>query len=445
VNHLLREVLPVLGLDEGYAAAHLDLAVGSALPATLPVNTLACGSVAAAGLAGAALRGGETVHVDPRQVAVSFRNDQLQTVDGKHEPGFAPLSGFFEAGDGWVRTHANYPHHRARLVRALQLQEDATRNQAAAAIAARPAQEVEDLVTADHGIAVRVRAVGEWMSSPPGLAVGSHPLLEVSAVAATDPVVVRPRPRVLDLTRVLAGPVATRTLAQLGCDVLRVDSPHLPELEALHLDTDAGKRSTLVDLHNEHARHRLHELLARADVLVTGYRPGALAAYGLDPHHLAEAHPHLVCATLTAWTPTGPWGARRGFDSIVQAATGIALIESRDGASPGALPAQALDHATGYLLAAGVLSALRQRATEGGTWRVEAHLARTAHWLLQTDALDGPSAPVDDPGPWLVEADTAYGRVAQSRPAFGFDDAPRQFAWVGRRRGTDEAVWDPDD
>ncbi|MEO6411538.1 MAG: CoA transferase [Pedococcus sp.] len=443
MNHLLREVLPVLALDEGYAAAHLDLAAGSALPGALPVSTLACGAVAAAGLAGAALRGGEQVRVDPPQVAVSFRNDQLQTVNGKHEPGFAPLSGFFEARDGWVRTHANYPHHRTRLLRALALREDATREDAAAAIAERSAQEVEDVVTADHGIAVRVRTVAEWMASEPGRAVATHDLLTVTATTTADPVDVPSRPRVLDLTRVLAGPVATRALAQLGCDVLRVDSPHLPELEAPHLDTDAGKRSTLVDLQDEHARHRLHELLARADVLVTGYRPGALAAYGLDPDHLAEQHPHLVCATLTAWTPSGPWGRRRGFDSIVQAATGIALIESRDGGSPGALPAQALDHATGYLLAAGLLTALRRRATEGGTWRVEAHLARTAHWLLQTDALDGPAVPVDDPGPLLVASDTVYGRVAQSRPAFGIDDAPRQFAWVGRRWGSDEAVWDP--
>jgi crotonobetainyl-CoA:carnitine CoA-transferase CaiB-like acyl-CoA transferase len=455
VNHLLREVLPALGLDEGYAAAHLDLAAGSALPAALAVNTLACGSVAAAGLAGAALRGGGRVHVDPRQVSVAFRNDQLQTVDGQREPGFAPLSGFFEARDGWVRTHANYPHHRARLLRALALPDDATRDDAARVIAGVGAQELEDLVTADHGIAVRARDVTEWMASGQAKAVAAHDLLSVrstgdaagsrlnptSGAAAREPA----RPRVLDLTRVLAGPVGTRTLAHLGCDVLRVDSPRLPELEALHLDTDAGKRSTLMDLHDEHARHRLHELLAQADVLVTGYRPGALAAYGLDPERLAEQHPHLVCATLSAWTTSGPWGRRRGFDSIVQAATGIAMIESRDGVTPGALPAQALDHATGYLLAAGVLTALRRRAAEGGTWRVEAHLARTAHWLLQTDALDGPAGQLDDPSPWLVETPTEHGTVVQSRPAFGTDHTPTQFAWVGRRWGSDEAVWDPSD
>ena len=441
MNHLLREVLPALGLDEGYAAAHLDLAAGSALPSALPVSTLACGSVAAAGLAGAALRGAHRVRVDPRQVSVSFRNDQVQTIDGERVPGFAPLSGFFEAADGWVRTHANYPHHRVRLLRALGLPDGATRDDAAAAIAERPAQAVEDVVTADHGIAVRVRSLGEWMASDQAHAVAGHDLLSVRAVGSSPSTPTRNRPRVLDLTRVLAGPVATRALAQLGCDVLRVDSPHLPELEAIHLDTDSGKRSTLVDLHNEHARDRVHELLAAADVLVTGYRPGALAAYGLDPERLAERHPHLVCASLSAWTPSGPWGSRRGFDSIVQAATGIASIESGDARTPGALPAQALDHATGYLLAAGVLSALRRRSEEGGTWRVEAHLARTAHWLLQTDALDGAATPVDDLAPWTVGTDTAYGHVVQARPAFSLDDAPREYAWVGRRYGTDEAVW----
>ncbi len=121
MNHLLREVLPALDLPESYAAQHLALAGASALPSALPVSTLACGSVAAAGLAASALVGGQRVRVDPRQVAVSFRADQLLSLDGASLPGFAPLSGFFEASDGWVRTHANYPHHRDRLLRALGL------------------------------------------------------------------------------------------------------------------------------------------------------------------------------------------------------------------------------------------------------------------------------------------------------------------------------------
>jgi len=431
----------VLGLDEPYAAAHLASAPGGALPAALPVGTLATGSVAAAALAGAALHGAAQVRVDPRQVAVSFRGDAVLTVDGRHEPGFAPLSGFFAAADGWVRTHGNYPHHRDRLLRALDLPAGATREDAARVIAKCSAQEVEDLVTADQGIAVRVRTLREWMSGEQAAAVGSHDLLSVAVTGDEPPRPVARRPRVLDLTRVIAGPVATRTLAYLGCDVLRVDSPRLPELAPQHLDTDAGKRSTLVDLHDEHARARLHELLADTDVVVTGYRPGALAAYGLGSDHLAELHPHLVCATLSAWTTSGPWGGRRGFDSIVQAATGIAMVESADGRRPGALPAQALDHATGYLLAAGVLAALRQRAARGGTWRVSAHLARTAHWLLQTDALDGPAREVEELAPWVTTTDTEMGRVRQSRPAFEVEGRPARFAWTGRLWGSDEAEW----
>jgi hypothetical protein len=441
VNPLLREVLPALGLDEAYAAEHLDLAAGSGLPAALPVGALATGSVAAAGLAGLALLGGSRVHVDPRQVAVSFRGDQVLSVEGRVEPGFAELSGFFRARDGWVRTHANYAHHRDRLLRALDLPTSATRDDATAAIADRSAQEVEDTVSADHGVAVRVRTLPEWMASPQARAVDGHDLLSVVSRAGPGRTPARRRPRVLDLTRVVAGPVATRTLALLGFDVLRVDSPHLPELPAQHLETGPGKRSTLADLHDPHARERLHELLEGADVLVTGYRPGALAAYHLDVEAVAERHPHVVHATLSAWTPTGPWGGRRGFDSIVQAATGISDIESRDGDEPGALPAQALDHATGYLLAAGILAALRLRAEEGGSWQVSAHLARTAHWLLRTDALDGPAAAVTDVEPWTQEASTESGRVRLSRPALRIDESPAQFTQVGGRWGADPAEW----
>ena len=442
MNPLLREVLPALGLDEGYAAAHLDLPPGSALPSALPVGTLAAGSVAAAGLAGAALLGADQVHVDPRQVAVSFRGDQVLTVDGRHEPGFAPLSGFFRASDGWVRTHGNYPHHLQRLLRALDLPVTATREDAEKAVAGWSAQELEDVVTADHGIAVRVRGLREWMAGPQAAAVDQRPLLSVTSTPGVGRISVPSRPRVLDLTRVIAGPVATRTLALLACDVLRVDSPHLPEIELQHLETGPGKRSTLMDLHEEHARERLHDLLDGADVLVTGYRPGALSAYHLDADAVAERHPHVVHATLSAWSPDGPWGERRGFDSIVQAATGIALVESVDGRTPGALPAQALDHATGYLLAAGILAALRRRATDGGTWRVSAHLARTAHWLLRTDALDGPATAVAEPKPWTEGHDTEVGRVRLARPALLVDDAPTRWARVGRRWGADEPVWD---
>lgn len=443
MNHLLREVLPALGLDEGFAADRLALAGGNGLPATLPVNTLACGSVAAAALAGLAMRGGERVLVDPLQVSVAFRNDRLQTIDGQVTDSFAPLSGFFRTSDGWVRTHANYPHHRHRLLRALSLADDAGPAQAEAALAERSAQQVEDAVTAAGGIALAVRDHPSWFAGEPAAAVDGHPVLEVDRRTTSDTraVPLPHRPRVLDLTRVLAGPVASRTLALLGCDVLRVDPPGLPEIEVQHVDTGAGKRSTLLDLRVADDRATLTRLLETADVLLTGYRPGALEAFGLGDEELTARHPRVVHASLSAWGTTGPWGERRGFDSIVQAATGISLIESPDGERPGALPAQALDHATGYLLAAGIMAALRRRAEAGGTWRVRADLARTAHWLLRTDALDARAQAVHDPAPWQVGADTAYGRVVQSRPAFRIDDGPATFPWPARRWGADAPEW----
>ena len=457
MNHLLREVLPALGLDEGFAADRLALAGGNGLPSTLPVNTLACGAVAAAALSGMAMRGGERVLVDPLQVSVSFRADQVLTIDGTTPDSFAPLSGFFATADGWVRTHANYPHHRQRLLRALGLPDDTGRPEVEAALADRSARQVEDDVTAEGGIAVAVRDHRSWFAGEQAAAVDTHPLLEVSRHAGrevaggsgagpaidTRPVPLSRRPRVLDLTRVIAGPVATRTLALLGCEVLRVDPPALPELEPQHVDTGAGKRSTLLDLRDVDDRATFLRLLGTADVLVTGYRPGALEAVGLGDDELAVSHPGLVHASLSAWGTAGPWGGRRGFDSIVQAATGIALVESPDGVRPGALPAQALDHATGYLLAAGVMAALRRRAEEGGSWRVRAHLARTAHWLLRTDALDARAELVADPAPWLVGADTAYGRVVQPRPAFRVDDGPTVFPRPAHRWGADAPEWGP--
>lgn len=443
MNHLLREVLPALGLDEAFAADRLALAGGNGLPSALPVNTLACGAVAAAGLAGVAMRGGERVLVDPLQVSVAFRNDQLQTIDGETPASFAPLSGFFRTADGWVRTHANYPHHRQRLLKALDLPDTAERAHAEAALAQLTARQVEERVTAEGGIAVAVRDHRTWFAGEAAAAVNEHAVLEVEqqGTNGVPAVPLSRRPRVLDLTRVLAGPVASRTLALLGCDVLRVDPPQLPEIEVQHVDTGAGKRSALLDLRATSDRATFSRLLETADVLLTGYRPGALEALGLGDEQLAAAHPGLVHASLSAWGSTGPWGGRRGFDSIVQAATGISLIESPDGERPGALPAQALDHATGYLLAAGVMAALRRRAEVGGTLRVRAHLARTAHWLLRTDALDTPGRPVEDPAPWQVGADTAYGRVVQSRPAFRIGGGPAEFAWPARRWGADAPEW----
>ncbi|MYR04306.1 CoA transferase, partial [Streptomyces sp. SID6139] len=213
------------------------------------------------------------------------------------------------------------------------------------------------------GLAVALRTPREWRATEQAALVAARPLVERATLgtapvralppldAAAAPLLPAAGVRVLDLTRVLAGPVATRTLALLGADVLRLDAPWLPELPDQHAETGLGKRSATLDLATR--RDAFEELLAEADVVVTGYRPGALDRFGLSPEALAERHPALVVAQVSAWGAYGPWGGRRGFDSLVQAATGIAVTEG-SAREPGALPAQALDHGTGYLLAAAV-------------------------------------------------------------------------------------------
>ncbi|WP_280216953.1 CoA transferase [Nocardia neocaledoniensis] len=411
------------GLGRPLSAATDEPDPGARLAATLPVWALAAGSVAAAAESANRFRAAAglstvPIRLDPARIAAAFGSERLFRRDGRAPSVFAELSGFFRARDGWVRTHANYPHHRERLAAAIGLPVDATADAATARFATMSAAEIEERAVAADAVAVRVRTEGEWATSPEGIAAATGPLvgIQLSNTTATTQgaphaaTVAHPLRgvRVLDLTRVLAGPVATRTLALLGADVLRVDPPRLPEIEWQFQDTCQGKRSTLLDLRAD--PEAFAELLAAADVLVTGYRPGALAAAGVR----VEDRPGLIHASVSAWGRTGPWGTRRGFDSIVQAASGISWLEGGPD-RPGALPAQALDHGSGYLLAAGVLDALRERQADGRGREVRVSLARTGAWLLAAgNRVTGhPAAEAPDPGTAVT-----HGEVTTAAPAF---------------------------
>jgi crotonobetainyl-CoA:carnitine CoA-transferase CaiB-like acyl-CoA transferase len=425
------------------------------LPSALATTELALGAVAAAATAAAALsqaRGGSLPmsRVDGRRVSAAYRSDRLLRIDGRGMNGFAELSRFWPTADGWLRTHGNYPHHRERLLSTLGLGEPAGADDVAGAIAQRSARDVEEALAAAGGIGVVVRSADEWRAEPQAFAVDAEPLVrwhslgdaEVRRLDRSPTAPLRPMAglRVLDLTRVIAGPVATRTLALLGADVLRVDSPRLPEIDWQQVDTGMGKRSTLLDLDDGRDRATFDELLASADVVVTGYRPGALTAYGLGPDELAARRPGLVVASLSAWGDTGPWGGRRGFDSIVQAATGIAMAESADGTTPAALPAQALDHATGYLLAAAIMNALTRQLVGEGGMQVQMSLARTARWLLDRDRpkMPGSLPAVDD---LLRERATPSGQLRYPPPAVQVTSGPDDWTSVGGRWGTDPPKW----
>ncbi|HEV6953804.1 MAG TPA: CoA transferase [Promicromonospora sp.] len=425
------------------------------LAAHLPVLDLALDAVRAVQrAAGRALadRPGAPPAPDPARVAAAFSSDRLLAVDGRPVEGFAPLSGFFRTADGWVRTHANYPHHRTRLTALVGLPDDVGRDAFAQRLTDLSAHGLEEDAAARGAVVVRVRSEQEWRGTAQGRAAAAGPLVPVTVAGAPDPARTRARRarggdgplggvRVLDLTRVIAGPVATRTLALLGADVLRVDPPEPAEIAWQHLDTGQGKRSTLLDLRTPSGLGTAQRLLDTADVLVTGYRPGAVEALGL------RVPDGVVTGRVSAWGTAGPWAGRRGYDSVVQAATGVALLEGRDGA-PGALPAQALDHASGYLLAAGVVDALTLRDGPGGPGgsdgdgrgrAVSVSLARTAAWLLDLPGRDPGHPPAAPPSAGEATTVTHDG-VRTARPALpGHEDHPHPaHPW-----GTDAPAWLP--
>src|SRR5579863_5267360 len=458
---LLGEAWAALGGGEPGTELQVTGVPGS-LPSHLPVEDTAIACAGAALLAAANLqaqRGGpaaRTARLDRGHVAAAFRSEAYVRLNGTAAgAGFAPLSRFWPARDGWVRTHGNYPWHREALVRALGTGEDP--DQVAAAIAGRAAHEVEDLVTGAGGVAAAVRTEAQWRAEPAGQAVAAARLVEVGRLGDAPPRrrAAGARPggappaglpaagiRVLDLTRVIAGPVATRYLAALGADVLRLDPPDRPELP-LHVRHGLlGKRSALLDFGGRDGAAGLHDLLDGADVLVHGYRPHALDRFGLTADALAERHPGLVVVSLSAWGSSGPWGSRRGFDSIVQAACGIAVAESADGGRPGAMPCQLLDHGTGYLCAAAALRALAAQAMRGGTQVRELCLARTGQWLLGQERPASPAGAQDGIDPaWLASVAGPEGTITVVRPPGLLDG--RGLDWPGplTRYGGDPPGW----
>lgn len=418
-----------------------DIAVGVALPARLDVRGLATHSVLDAAQAAARIGGGGEPQLDPVKIATAYTSERHLRIDGVQPVAFAALSGFFRTIDGWVRTHGNYPHHAAALLGALGMPSGAGREEVAAALARSLSEDASRRIVAAGGICAVVHREDRRNDAR----LRSAPLVAEHRLGAGPP---RPLPgpspaaplagvRVLDLTRVIAGPVATRTLALLGADVLRLDPPRLPEIPAQHLDTGHGKRSALLDVAAPPGAARFSDLLESADVVVLGYRPAGLDRLGLSPAALAERRPALIVGRLSAWGDSD----RRGFDSIVQAASGIAMIESVDGETPGVLPAQALDHSAGYLLAAGILRGLDRRTTEGGGVLVETSLRRIAAELLGMPRARGPITPVD------VAGDTQTFEVAGSTlvtaaPAVAYGGGPTGFP-PPRPWGQDEPAWSP--
>ncbi|WOH16800.1 CoA transferase [Paenarthrobacter sp. GOM3] len=391
----------------------------------LDVEGLALRSVQAVATALNALTGSaDRYSVAAGPTAASFDSLGYLRIDGQKPMGFAPMSGFRRTADGWIRLHANYPHHAARLLEALSARgpQDVDR-----ALLSMTSLEAEAAIVANKGVAAAVRSRTEWLASPMRPAAASGDWIDVEPSAehagaspgtawfpAGNPRLPLDGLRVLDLTRVIAGPTATRLLGALGADVLRIDPPQLPELTDAFVDSGFDKRSAEADLGRTTDLGVINGLVASADVVVTGYHDGGLDRFGLAPGALLASRPGLVVATLTAWGRGGPWQGRRGFDSLVQAATGIAERYGQPddaGWKPGALPVQALDHATGYGLAAAVIALLGERLRTGRGGSATMSLARTAEQLFELPPVHGDGAPSPLPEPEFLVTDSPYGTL----------------------------------
>lgn len=459
--HALGDLWRLGAMDEqALAFARLD-GEEPMLPSSFRVSTAAQASLAASALAAAELRYARGW--SRQRVAVDLRHAAAECCSHFSLNGVVPnlwdkLSGLYRCGpEGqgrWVRVHANFAHHRDGILRLLGLPTgpDVDRALVQAALASWDAFELEEAAAHRGLVAAAVRSFEEWDLHPQGVAVSGLTLIEFEFLGDAPPRPLRAlgrheRPlagvRVLELTRIIAGPVGGRALAAQGADVLLVNSPHLPNIEAI-AETSRGRLSAHVDLNEPTGVERLRRLAADAHVLVQSYRPGALAARGLSARQLAEVCPGLVYVSLSAYGSRGSWAERRGFDSLVQSATGFNMAEAQAAGSrtPKALPVQILDHATGLLLAFAAQAALLRQQREGGSWHVRLSLAQTAQWLRGLGrlpaGLDAPKPSFDD---LLEDSDTGFGRLVAVRHAAHMAETPSGFARPAMPPGTHEPAW----
>ena len=434
------------------------------LPSSFMIGTAAVAAIGAVGLAAAEIHRRRTgrdqsVSVDMRHAVAEFRSEALLRVDGAPMgEAWDPVAGAYRTGDnGWVRIHTNFPHHRDGFL--LLLGADHTRESVARAIAGWEAARLEDAAAAAGLPAAMMRTVEEWDAHPQGRAVAGLPVIEITRIgdappeplppASSEPGADRPLAglRALELTRIIAGPVCGRALAAHGADAMLVTGPHLPAIPVLVVDTGRGKRSASLDLREEAGREGLRGLVRGADLFIQGYRPGALASHGFGPAELAALRPGIVCVSLSAYGRAGPWSGRRGFDSLVQTASGFNDAEARAAATPGEprpLPCQALDHAAGYLMALGAMAALMRRAEEGGSWLVQVSLARTGLWLRGLGRVEeGFALPRPGEEPALMErTETAFGLVSAVRHAALLSGTPAGWARPAAQLGTHAPRWE---
>jgi crotonobetainyl-CoA:carnitine CoA-transferase CaiB-like acyl-CoA transferase len=463
-NDALRTILATAGWgDERARTVEITGPIDPILPTPFRIAETATAALAALGLAVADLWAvrtgrGQQVAVDTRQATASLRSGHYMKLDG------APLSternavmGVYPAKNGrWSYLHCNFPNHRAAALQVLGVPED--REAVRQAVAKWDALELEEAIIAARGAGGMVRTMEEWARHPQAAAIASLPLLEIVKIGDSPPEKLpdgsRPLSgiRVLDLTRVLAGPTCARSLAEHGADVLKITGAHLPNLGYQEYDTGHGKLSAHLDLREPRDVETLRGLVRETDVFSQGYRPGTLGTRGFSPEALAQLRPGLVFVSLCAFSHVGPWASRRGFDTVVQTVSGITSRQGElfPGASPGPqfYPVSAIDYLTGYLMAFGAAVALARRVREGGSWLVRISLAQTGRWLVGRGQV--PEAQLKDVPKefssaelerWSMTSETPAGRLHHLAPVLRLSETPPRWARPSVPLGYHAPVW----
>jgi crotonobetainyl-CoA:carnitine CoA-transferase CaiB-like acyl-CoA transferase len=464
INEALPTILPIAGWgEERIRAVEITGGTDPILPTPFRIGETGAAALAAIGLAVSdlwELRTGrrQDVAIDIRQATASLRSGHYMKLDG------APVSterntvmGVYPARDGrWSYLHCNFPNHRAAALEVLGVPED--REAVRKAVAGWDALELEEAIIAAKGAGGMVRTMEEWAKHPQAAAIASLPLMEIVKIGGSlpEPLPAGDRPlsgvRVLDLTRVLAGPTCARSLAEHGADVLKITAAHLPNIGYQEYDTGHGKLSAHLDLRQPKDLEILRGLVREGDVFSQGYRPGTLGDRGLSPEALAKLRPGIVYVSLCAFGHVGPWASRRGFDTVVQTVSGITHRQSElvPGAEPGPqfYPVSAIDYLTGYLMAFGAMVALGRRAREGGSWLVRISLSQTGRWLVgrgelsEVDLKDvAKEFTAGELERWTMTSETPAGRLRHLAPVVRLSETPPRWARPSVPLGYHEPVW----
>ena len=463
-NDALRTILPVAGWpDERAREVEITGGPDPILPTPFRIGETSAAALAAVGLAASdlwTLRTGrrQEIALDTRHATASLRSGHYLKMDGAHvSTERNTIMGVYPARNGrWSYLHCNFPNHRAAALSVLGVPED--RDAVRKAVAQWDALELEEAIIAAKGAGGMVRTMDEWAKHPQAAAIASLPLMEIVKIGESAPEKLpdgdRPLSgiRVLDLTRVLAGPTCARTLAEHGADVLKITGAHLPNIGYQEYDTGHGKLSAQLDLREPEQLETLRGLIREADVFSQGYRPGALSARGLSPEEVSKLRPGIVFVSLCAFSHVGPWASRRGFDTVVQTVSGITSRQGElfPGAAPGPqfYPVSAIDYLTGYLMAFGAMVALARRAREGGSWLVRISLAQTGRWLVGRGQV--PEAQLKDVPKeftaaelerWSMTSDTPVGRLGHLAPVLRLSETPPRWARPSVPLGYNEPVW----